>query len=160
MDRADYLNGVLKELYLGECLGEAVFNAYLAAEADPSRLHKWACCLQLETETKARLRPFLAKLGLDLSQPDYSGPAASLSASYLSKSWLEHMARLAAATDRYLETFRSLAEAAPPEERETVASMVEHEIALNQFAKLELSGEGYRSLDLIIAQLRWPLPAA
>lgn len=122
------------------------------------RRYKWASCLQLETETKARLRPLIAGLGLEVSQPDMAPRAAALAATYADKSWTRHMEELAGFTDGFLVKFRDLADAAPPQERETVASMVVHEIALNDFAKLELAGEGDRSIDDVVALLQWPLP--
>ncbi len=49
-------------------LGEAFFGRCLELESDPVRRYTWATLQQLETETKARLRPFLMRLGLSVVQ--------------------------------------------------------------------------------------------
>jgi hypothetical protein len=52
MNRTEYLTAVNEFMYQGEVLGEAVFACYVALETDASRRHKWATCLQLETEQR------------------------------------------------------------------------------------------------------------
>ena len=57
----------LRELIDSEIFGEAVSLALLdVAKTDRDRYH-FATLLQLETETKARLRPLLYKHGIPLS---------------------------------------------------------------------------------------------
>jgi hypothetical protein len=158
MDRAEYLNGVNEFMYQGEVLGEAVFGCYVALEKDPVRRHKWATCLQLETETKARLRPFLTELGLSIAQNDVSPIVAEFGKKFAEKSWQQHMEEIQAITDMYLEKFRALDAAAPAKERDVVHSMVVHEAALNTFARRELAGDSKNSLADIVAQLKWPVP--
>jgi hypothetical protein len=55
-----------------------------------------------------------------------------------------------------LQNFRSLEAAAPESERAMAQSMVDHETSIFRFAELELAGEAKKSLDDVIAQLRWP----
>ncbi len=42
----------------------------VSVEQNAERLYKWGTLLQLETEAKARLRPFMAMLGLSVAQDD------------------------------------------------------------------------------------------
>ena len=70
MADAAYLKGV-RELYQGEILGEGVFNGLLkTAENDEQRYkrYKLGTMLQLETETKTRLRPLAFRYGLELAE--------------------------------------------------------------------------------------------
>jgi hypothetical protein len=157
MDRAEYLNAVNKYMYQGEVLGEALLACYVALELDPDRRYRWGTILQLETETKARLRPFLTKLGLSIAQDDTREVVAEFAQKFGSKSWRDHMNELAGITDMYLEKFRNIADAAPVEEQEITHSMVRHEAAINRFAHLELEGDSANSLNDVIAQLQYPL---
>jgi hypothetical protein len=157
MDRAEYLKAVNEYFYQGEVLGEALMAAYVALEGDPARREKWATLLQLETETKARLRPFLVRLGLGVTQDDVSGKVAEFVAAYASKSWRQHMEEVAAITEMYLKQFRAIEAAAPEEEREVAHSMVVHESAFHRFAELELVGDTENSLVDVVAELHWPL---
>ncbi len=158
MERAEYLSAVNEFFYQGEVLGEAVFACFVALENDAERRRKWANCLQLETETKARLRPFLASLSLSVAQNDVRAMVADLAQSYASKPWRQQMEDMIHITDHYLEKFRAIEAAAPPGEREMARSMIAHETALNDFARLELAGNAANSLDGIVRQLRYPIP--
>ena len=157
MNRSEYLKAVNEFFYQGEVFGEAVFLCYAGLEKDAGRRRKWATCLQLETETKARLRPFLMRLGLSVAQDDVRDKVADLSKTFASKSWRQHMEEMIGITDMYLEKFRAIEAAAPLDEREMARSMVAHETALNRFARLELAGDTRNSLADVEAQLQWPL---
>jgi len=157
MDRAEYLRGVNDYLYQGEVLGEAFFHAYLKQETDPERRFKWATLMQLESETKTRLRPFLSRLGLSVQEVDTREQLAQSVASYRSKTWSQHMAELKEATEFYLEKYREVDGAAPESEREVTHSMIPHEEAIRNFAMLELAGDAGGSPNDVIAQLKYPL---
>lgn len=157
MTRSEYLAGVNEFMYQGEVLGEAVAGRWLQLETDPIRRYKWATVQQLETETKARLRPFLTSLGLSVVQNDVSAQVEEYSRGYADKSWAELMGLMGEVTDTYLARFRELEAAAPNSERDVVHSMVVHEAALNDFAKRELAGDNKNSLAAVISLLQWPI---
>ena len=158
MNRSDYLNAVSEFFYQGEVLGEAFFAAYVAREKDPVRRYKWASLMQLETETKALLRPFLIRLGLGVEQADVSARIAEYADGFHAKPWRQHMEEIADITGFFLEKFRAIEAAAPDGERATARYMIEHETALHRFARLEMGGDAAGSLVDVIGQLRWPLP--
>jgi hypothetical protein len=62
----------LSELYQGEATGEVVFYRLLERFSDATQQYKLGSLLQLETEAKARLRPAVAQLGLNLVELDES----------------------------------------------------------------------------------------
>ncbi len=157
MNRTEYLVAVSEFMYQGEVLGEAVLGRWLQLESDPVRRYKWATLQQLETETKARLRPFLMRLGLSVVQNDVSAQVEEYSAGFADKSWSELMQLTLEVTGTYLEKFREIEAAAPDGEREVARSMVVHETALNDFAKCELTGDAENSLAGVISQLQWPI---
>jgi hypothetical protein len=157
MDRAEYLKAVNEIMYQGEVLGEALLACYVSLEPDAERRYKWGTVLQLETETKARLRPFLTRLGLSIAQADVRGQVEKLAQSFASKSWRQHMEELVGITNFYLEKYREIESAAPDGDREVAHSMVVHETAINRFGQLELAGDTAKSLNDVIAQLQYPL---
>ena len=65
----------LQDLYQGEIIGEALFDRMLEFYDDPVQRYKVALMLQLETETKARLRPAMLELGADIRELDASREA-------------------------------------------------------------------------------------
>jgi len=157
MNRTEYLSAVNEFMYQGEVLGEAVSGRWLELEKDPLRRYKWATLQQLETETKARLRPFLMQLGLSVVQNDVSAQVEEYSKGFADKSWSELMQLMAEVTGVYLEKFREIEAAAPQAERAMARTMVVHETSLNEFAKRELAGDTEHSLDAVISQLHWPI---
>ena len=158
MNRSDYLHAVSEFFYQGEVTGEAFFAAYVAREENPGRRYKWGSLMQLETETKALLRPFMIRLGLGIEQPDVSARIVEYADGFHAKPWRQHMEEIADITGFYLEKFRAIEAAAPKEERATARYMIEHETALHRFARLEMAGDSTGSLADVIRQLRWPLP--
>jgi hypothetical protein len=158
MNRTDYLNAVSEFFYQGEVLGEAFFATYVAREKDPVRRYKWGTLMQLETETKALLRPFLVRLGLGVEQADVTARIAAYADGFDAKPWRQHMEEIADITGFFLEKFRAIEAAAPEDEVATARYMIEHETALHRFARLEMSGDTTGSLADVVGQLRWPLP--
>ena len=67
----------LSEEYQGEVIGEVFFGGLLERFDSPEHRYKLATLLQLETETKARLRPAALELGVELAEFDESRKLAS-----------------------------------------------------------------------------------
>jgi len=157
MNRSEYLSSIEEHLYQGEVLGEAVFARFAARESDPMRRYKWESLLQLESETKVRLRPFLARLGLSISDADVKDRADGFAQNYSTTPWADQMKTLIEVTDFFLGKFREVAAFAPEGDRSITQSMIAHEQAIQDFAKLELAGNARSSIDAVVAQLKFPL---
>lgn len=150
----------LQDLYQGEIIGEALFNRMLDFYDDPVHRHKVALMLQLESETKARLRPAMLELGIDMRELDASREAGlTMAASLADKPWPEAMAMLHEALLPFVERYTAIAAQAPARYRELAQSMVRHETSLLRFAACEAAGESANSSVDIEAQLQYPLPA-
>jgi hypothetical protein len=158
MSLAEFRVG-LSELYQGEVIGEVVFSRLLARFDSADQQYKLASLLQLETETKARLRPTAMKLGVDLVELEESrDQGEEFDRSFAGMDWRSAMAHLASVVVPYVERYRQIAEIAPTEYKEIADSMVVHEQSVQKFAELEAAGQGDRSLDVVVKQLIFPLP--
>jgi hypothetical protein len=134
------------ELYQGEVLGEVFFDHMLSYFNEPDKQYKISVMPQLETETKARLRPTMMLLGLDLSEQNESRKTGlEMANSMKGLGWQDAMAMILAAD-------------ASSEHRELAESMVVHEKSIYDFAEFELSGKGKKSIDAIVSQLHNKLP--
>ncbi|MFI4933798.1 MAG: hypothetical protein ACHP7N_04215 [Caulobacterales bacterium] len=91
MDRTEYLNSIREHFYQGEVLGEAFSSRAIGADVDPVHRYKWGCLLQLETETKAKLRPFLVRLGLSIEEADVRAQVDAAFKTWSSKTWRDQM---------------------------------------------------------------------
>ena len=150
----------LTELYQGELMGEAVIEQllrYFTASAEQAKL---AVLLQLETETKARLRPAVMELGLPLlAEEETLAEAKAAATAFADLEWTQVMGAFSQQLPPVVERFQEIADNAPDEYKELAQSMVVHEQALLDFANLEARGETAGSIDGIVAQLHFKLTA-
>ena len=148
----------LSEEYQGEVIGEVFIGGLLERFDSPEHRYKLATLLQLETETKARLRPAALELGVELAEFDESRKLGhDFIKSCDGMGWKAMMTHLATVVEPYVKRYSDIAEIAPPEYKEVVDSMVVHERSIQTFARLEASCETEHSLDDVIKQLKFPL---
>jgi hypothetical protein len=157
MSNADYPT-CINELYQSEVLGEKAFLALVNIAKNPREKYHIATVLQLETETKARLRPFMLKHGFDLVEEEDSDLVGGIVAAYQGNSWLDFLAGLTPLVDQFVTRFKEIAAAGPAEDQEVLQSMIIHEAAFVSWIEKEIAGEE-GSLDSIISQLQYPLSA-
>jgi len=148
----------LRELLDSEVFGEAASLALFEAAKNPTEQYKFGTLLQLETETKARLRPLLYRYHIDLYEEVDEAQIQGFVKLYLQSNWEQFIATFKPIVMQYLERFKQIAELGPDQDHEILLSMVEHETAILTWLDLELDGHRERSLDAIIAQLNYPLP--
>ncbi len=158
MSLDEFKKGVM-EMYQGEVIGEVLANRMLAFYDDPLQRYKVSVALQLETETKARLRPVIMSLGLDPTELEESRRAGHEFANSLEGlDWNEAMAHLRDGIKPFVDRYIEVETMAPAEYRETAHSMVVHEQSFYRFAALEATGNTTNSLDDVVAQLAYQLP--
>jgi hypothetical protein len=150
----------LQEFYQGEILGEAMFDAMLRSARDHDERYKLGLMLQLETETKARLRPVLAAQGLPLQEDPRMRPDGERFGRALDGAdWNAKMRALAESIGQtWLPRYRELTAILPPPLRPIGQSMVEHEQALLEMAQRELGGQLQPSDEPVRNLLAHPLP--
>jgi hypothetical protein len=153
---ADYLAG-LRILFDGEVMGEQLMLALHAAAKTPREAWCFANILQLETETKAQLRPLMIKYGLGMAETaDLTGIPARV-AGYREQTWRDYAAGSADRLAPIVERYRGIAEMGPPEDQEILKAVVAHEAALLRWARMEANGPDDRSLDDVVALLAFPV---
>jgi hypothetical protein len=148
----------IAELYSSEVLGEALMLELLRHSTDDEPRYKWGTLLQLESETKARLRPFLAKYGMSLLEEDVSAIVENLGKVYKSSSWAEFAEKNRKIVSSFVTRFEEIEKLGPPEDAQILHSMVVHERSILKFFELELAGKPKGSLSAVIDQLHYPLP--
>ena len=158
MNASKYRQGVA-EMYQGELLGEALFSRAASLARTDDQRFKLCVLLQLETETKARLRPLVARLGLNLVEDEaVRAEGLRLGSEIGSLPWADFLQMLERELNGYVSRYQAIADLAPAADRPVVQSMVDHELALLAFTRVELAEHGsLRSLDPINALLVNPL---
>jgi hypothetical protein len=147
-----------RELYESEIFGEAVFLALVEVAKTPRDRYHLGTLLQLESETKARMRPLLFGHGVSLDESmELAGVEVAL-AGYLAVTWQEFMAANIGVVQSFLTRFKEIVAVGTEEDQEVLQSMVHHETAILTWATMEAEGSVQGSLDDVIAQLQYPLP--
>ena len=157
MPQVDY-PACLRDLIESEIFGEAVSLALLEVAKNERDRYHFSTLLQLETETKARLRPLLYKHDVPLTEVAPLEQVNEVVQGYLASSWEDFAAANKEVVQNFLERFRQIAEAGPAEDREILQSMIRHESAILRWFDMESRGETDGSLDAIIAELQYPIP--
>jgi hypothetical protein len=150
-----YLAG-LQVFYDGEVYGERAFLALHAAAKSPRDAHHFAALLQLETETKARLRPLMLRHGLSLAERHDEAAVAHRVTAYRAQTWAEYVAFMAERLAPFVERYQAIAASGPKEDQPILRAVVEHEEALLAWARAECAGASEASLKPILSRLCFP----
>jgi hypothetical protein len=150
MDKNTYLDGI-GALYAAEVLGEGLASRWLELTSDPDQKYKLSLFLQLESESKVKLRPLLARHGLSLVEDERQRAAgAAVADRFASAPWKDAMATLADLALPYVHRFQALLDAAPPEDVPFVLFMVDHEQSIVRIAAQEAAGKGSMDRELLV----------
>lgn len=158
MKEVDY-PACLRELYESEIFGEALTLALCEISRTARERYHNGTLLQLETETKARLRPLLFKYGLSLAEDADLSAVPQMVSAYRAASWREFMGITIPVVKQYLARFEQIAKAGPVDDQPFLRSMIRHEASILRWMEMEARGEADDSLDAILEQLQFPLPA-
>jgi hypothetical protein len=156
MDQDSY-RAEISELYKAEVLGEGLASRWLELSSNPDQRYKLALFLQLESEAKVRLRPLLARHGIDVVEDQAQRSAgAAVAEKFAAMPWKEAMATFADLARPFLERFETLLAVALPEDAPLVRFMVVHEGSVIRIAQREAAGEGCMDRELL-PMLSYPL---
>jgi len=156
----------LAEFYNGEVLGETVYSALLSScQTDEQRL-KLATLLQLETETKAWLRPHALKYGVSVEERAADREEGARIAGQLKAlAWPDLWKVLhGALSKQVLPRFRLLEGEARARglahERALCRYMIEHEESQIEFARREIEGADVATcLEPVVKHLKYRFAA-
>jgi hypothetical protein len=143
--------------YAEEISGETYFAGFAAAEHDPRRAAIWKKFALIENRMEAALRPLARTLGVMPKDPAalrQSGREEAIANPV--QSWEVAMQEMVREYPAYLEEFAGLKAIAPPEAFAAMDLLFDHEVAMIDFAKLELAGrrDSVAPLDTFLARLQ------
>ncbi|MEL7008032.1 MAG: hypothetical protein AAGM29_05390 [Cyanobacteria bacterium J06588_4] len=135
-----------------EVLGEAFFrSAYYAALFSSSK-NTAKILWQLETQTKNRIIAYFAVNNLEVPKLRWTAAKGSILGVF-SVFFPRHVVlrEILKETEYYLAVFLRLEEQAPAKDKELFKYIVAHEVAIAEFAKIELTNSVKNSLEPIAA---------
>jgi hypothetical protein len=101
----------------------------------------FAAILQLETQTKARLRTLLLRHGWSLAEAADLAIIPVRLDTYRSSSWHDYAAATAARLSVVVAHYRAIAALGPPKDQDVLQAVVDHEQALVDWSAAEARGE-------------------
>lgn len=140
MNYPEYEND-LYEIYKAEVMGEALFStaAVLTLSANKS---KWRCLAALEIQTKNKYLEFVRAQGDEPKFPLGAKLAGHVFGSaFALLPWSLAMKMLKSGTPPLIEVFGRLEKHAPESENPFFSYVLQHELAIDQFAGGELAGD-------------------
>jgi hypothetical protein len=157
---SDQQTSDLVALYNGEAEGEAFLNALLRAWKGRDICYKLALMIQMESETKARIRSCLTRHGLfvaDDIQAMHRGQAKA--SQYNDMPWLDFVRSLKGDVYIYRNICRGIAQRGAHSAMTALAAVVAHEEAFLSFCSMELSQPYNTSVEPLLAYLHFqPYP--
>jgi hypothetical protein len=154
------------EFYNGEVLGETVYSALLSTCQNDEQRLKLATLLQLETETKAWLRPHALKAGVSIEERAADREeGARLAGQLKALPWATLWRVLHdALSKQVLPRFRILEEEArargEAHEEALCRYMIEHEESQIEFARREIEGADVTTcLEPVVRHLKYRFAA-
>ncbi|HTD51064.1 MAG TPA: hypothetical protein VK771_10715 [Acidimicrobiia bacterium] len=145
---------LLLDAYKGELFGEALFEAFAAHESDHDRVTKLRALERIEGATALQLRRLVDAAGIAVDDADVEAVAdQGREIGRAGLEWDAFVKGLHDALPAYLANFVRLRTVATDSNDPSLVALVAHELAINAFAELELSGRG----DCSIAVLHWHL---
>lgn len=135
----------------GEVLGEVLFARMAERFKDPDHVHKMQALSLLERRTKDALVAPMQRAGLS-TEPDAKtiAEAEALAEALAEVAWIDFMGSFEPITTQYAAMYARIGELDPTEQ--AIADLlVAHEMALQEFARLERAGKGRTSLSAIEA---------
>ncbi len=148
----DDLGALLVRAYQGEVSGEALFGRLAEQCAQPDHRRKLGVLRELEARTRHAMVPAMERHGLPVeADPAVERDAEALADGVATLPWSDLLSAFEPITTQFLALYRRIGELAPPEDGEMAGLLVDHEEALREFARRELSGRGDDSLDLVEA---------
>src|SRR5579863_544224 len=146
----DDLGTLLVKAYQGEVSGETLFGRLAQHSAEPEHRRKLDVLRELEARTRRAMVPAMERHALPIEpDPAVEGDAVALADGAATLAWSDLLGAFEPITTQFLAMYRRIGELAPPEDREMAGLLVDHEEALREFARRELSGRGDESLELI-----------
>jgi len=141
----------IQEWYQGEIFGEVFFNELLANTVELRLCYKLSLLLQLETETKARLRPVVVAEGLSLCEKaEFRSAANEAAAAFRDMTWMQTMTQIVKIVVPAVARYQAIVEMSPEQYAVLSGSMLLHEQAILDFAILELAGNQDEAEALIL----------
>lgn len=136
-----YREGI-RTAYEGEVIGDNLYRRLAARRADLDQKAKLAAIADVERLTHRRLGPIAVRLGITLVEAEWRRIAERREHELAALTWHALIEGATRDWPPYVERFEALGALAPVGDKAIIQLLIDHEVALLTFARLEHSAIG------------------
>jgi hypothetical protein len=123
--------------YQGELVGEYLYRGLAERAANPDQKAKLAAIANVERLTHGRLRPIAERLGITATEAEWRPVVERRAKELGSMSWPHFIEEAVRDWPPYIARFEALLVLAPAGDATSIQLLVDHEVALVEFVRLE-----------------------
>jgi hypothetical protein len=141
MESAGYREGIASA-YKGEWIGENLYRELAnrsIVEHQKAKLHAIA---DVEQYTFRRLKPIADRLGIDVAAGEWKRVVERRATELYSVGWPDFIDKALRDWPPFIVRFEALLPLAPPPDTDAVRCLIDHEVALVEFARIEHNAVG------------------
>jgi hypothetical protein len=146
-------NARIKRAYEGEIVGGQLYGHLSVLSEDASCRQKLSTIAEVEGRTRGVLEPMAMRLGIEANARDIQARVERRVAEWRQLNWLAFIRKALAEWPPYISEFEAMERLAPECDKVALRLVVNHEMALVEFARLEHAGSA-QSLEPLRKFLR------
>jgi hypothetical protein len=141
MSSAHYLDGI-RQAYEGELVGESLYRRLSEGCASRDQQAKLGAIADVERLTHGRLKPIAKRLGINPIEAEWRSIVDRRAKELAVLTWREFIDKALLDWPPYIPRFAALKPLAPAGDEGTVQLLIDHEVALVEFTRLENASIG------------------
>jgi hypothetical protein len=132
----------IRQAYEGELIGEKLYRKLAARSAINQQRAKLNAIADVEKLTTVRLKPIAERLGIHPQESDYQAVVERRANQLAGYSWSAFISKALRDWPPYIARFEALLPLAPVGDEPTIRLLIEHEVVLVEFVRIEHADEG------------------
>jgi hypothetical protein len=141
MNNVDYV-AALRSAYVGELVGERLYRELAVRRTSDDERAKLDAIASVERLTYERLRPIATRLGIQPVETEWRPIVERRTAQLAPLCWSDFIDKALLDWPPYIARFAAIAPLAPPCDQAALTQLVDHEVALVEFARRERAAPG------------------
>ncbi len=138
--------------YQGELIGECLYRELAKRSTDPIQKAKLDAVADVECLTHSTLRPIADRLNIALSEAEWRSIVERRANELAPLAWPDFIRRAMRDWPPYIVSFQALQPLAPHRDATSIQFLVDHEVALVDFARAETAAIGSGSSLLVLEE--------
>jgi len=134
----------IRQAYEGELIGEKLYRKLATRAALEQQKAKLNAIADVEMLTNVRLRPIAERLGIHPQESKYQATVERRANELAGYSWSAFISKALRDWPPYIARFEAILPLAPPGDETVIRQLIEHEVVLVEFIRIEHAVAGGR----------------